>query len=106
MKTEFDFDQVVNRRGSSCAKWDSSDDAGMLPMWVADMDFRTAPAIIEAVQKRAAEGVFGYVRVPDSYYEAVIDWFSRRHGWQIGDPGDIIYIYRASCRRCASWWTR
>lgn len=92
MKTEFDFDQMVNRRGSSCAKWDSSDDAGMLPMWVADMDFRTAPAIIEAVQKRAAEGVFGYVRVPNSYYEAVIDWFSRRHGWQIGDPGDIIYI--------------
>lgn len=92
MNKDFDFDQVVERRGTSCVKWDSSTDSEMLPMWVADMDFHTAPAIIEAVEKRAAEGVFGYVRVPDSYYEAVIGWFARRHGWTIESPEHIIYI--------------
>ena len=52
-------------------------------MWVADMDFKTAPAIIEALRKRIDNGIFGYTRVPDEYYEAVISWFRRRHGWTI-----------------------
>ena len=59
-------------------------------MWVADMDFRTAPAIIDALQKRVAHGIFGYTRVPDAYYDAVTSWFSRRHGWDI-DREWIIY---------------
>ena len=52
-------------------------------MWVADMDFKTAPAIIEALRKRVDNGIFGYTRVPDEYYDAVTSWFSRRHGWSI-----------------------
>ena len=92
MNTPFDFDEIVNRRGTGSVKWDRCDDASMLPMWVADMDFKTAPAIIEAVKRRAAEGVYGYVHVPDSYYEAVINWFEKRHGWSIASPEDITYI--------------
>lgn len=50
-------------------------------MWVADMDFRTAPCVIEALRSRVGHGVFGYEHVPDSYYDALVGWFSRRHGW-------------------------
>lgn len=79
----YNFDEIVQRRGTNSYKWDSADDAEVLPMWVADMDFRTAPAIIEALQQRVAHGIFGYTRVPDAYYEAVINWFGRRHNWKI-----------------------
>ena len=79
----YNFDETVERRGTNCVKWDESNDNEMIPMWVADMDFRVAPAIQEALQKRVAHGVFGYNIVPESYYEAVISWFSRRHQWQI-----------------------
>lgn len=54
-----------------------------IPMWVADMDFETAPAIIESLKKRVEHGVFGYTLVTDSYYEAIISWFRRRHQWAI-----------------------
>lgn len=76
---KFNFDEVINRIGSCSFKWDKAPD-GVLPMWVADMDFRTAPAIIKALQKRLEHGVFGYNIVPDEYYAAVINWFKRRHG--------------------------
>lgn len=79
----YNFDEIVQRRGTNSYKWDSADDADVLPMWVADMDFRTAPAIIEALQQRVAHGIFGYTRVPDAYYKAVINWFGRRHNWKI-----------------------
>ena len=59
-------------------------------MWVADMDFKTAPAIIDALRRRVDNGIFGYTRVPDEYYEAVTSWFSRRHGWSI-DRDMMIY---------------
>ncbi len=78
----FDFDKIINRRGTLSYKWDDTPD-GVLPMWVADMDFRTAPAIIDALHKRIDNGCFGYTLVPDEYYDAVTGWFSRRHGWQI-----------------------
>ena len=77
----FDFDEIVDRRGTDCLKWDGGSADGVLPMWVADMDFRTAPCVIEALRRRVDHGVFGYEHVPDSYYEAVINWFGRRHGW-------------------------
>lgn len=87
---KYDFDTVVPRRGTNSYKWDSMPRADILPMWVADMDFRTAPAVTEAIRKRAEHGIFGYTRVPDSYYEAVTNWFERRHGWKIS-PEWIIY---------------
>lgn len=86
---KYDFDKTIDRRATNSYKWDSVPE-GVLPMWVADMDFRTAPAIIDALQKRVAHGIFGYTRVPDAYYDAVTSWFSRRHGWDI-DREWIIY---------------
>lgn len=86
---KYDFDKTIDRRATNSYKWDSAPE-GVLPMWVADMDFRTAPAVIDALQKRVAHGIFGYTRVPDAYYDAVTSWFSRRHGWDI-DREWIIY---------------
>ena len=86
---KYDFDKTIDRRATNSYKWDRAPE-GVLPMWVADMDFRTAPAIIDALQKRVAHGIFGYTRVPDAYYDAVTSWFSRRHGWDI-DREWIIY---------------
>lgn len=86
---KYDFDKTIDRRATNSYKWDSAPE-DVLPMWVADMDFRTAPAIIDALQKRVAHGIFGYTRVPDAYYDAVTSWFSRRHGWDI-DREWIIY---------------
>lgn len=86
---KYDFDKTIDRRATNSYKWDSATE-GVLPMWVADMDFRTAPAIIDALQKRVAHGIFGYTRVPNAYYDAVTSWFSRRHGWDI-DREWIIY---------------
>lgn len=91
---KYNFDELVERRGTNCVKWDErpqvgerssgmSPSADVIPLWVADMDFKAAPAILEAVKKRAEHGVFGYNIVPESYYEAVISWFHRRHQWEI-----------------------
>lgn len=80
---KYNFDEIIPRRGTNSYKWDSANDADILPMWVADMDFRTAPAVTEALKKRVEHGIFGYVRVPDSYYHTVIHWFGRRHYWKI-----------------------
>lgn len=84
------FDKIIDRRNTNSYKWDLVKEEGVIPMWVADMDFPTAPAIIEALQKRVAHGIFGYTLVPDSYYEAIINWFSRRHQWQI-EQSWILY---------------
>lgn len=86
----FDFHTVINRRGTSSYKWDIVKEEDVIPLWVADMDFKAAPAILEALKKRVEHGVFGYTLVPDSYYEAIINWFARRHNWQI-DRSWIIY---------------
>ena len=77
----YNFDELIPRRGTNSYKWDSAADADVLPMWVADMDFRTAPAITNALRNRVEHGIFGYTRVPQAYYDAVAGWFSRRHGW-------------------------
>lgn len=87
---KYDFDTQISRRGTDSYKWDSAKSEDVLPMWVADMDFRTAPAIVDALERRVKHGIFGYTRVPDSYYKAVTDWFARRHGWTI-DREWIIY---------------
>lgn len=86
----YNFDELIQRRGTNSYKWDSATDDEVLPMWVADMDFRTAPPVVEALKRRVEHGIFGYVRVPDSYYEAVTKWFNRRHNWRV-DKDWIIY---------------
>lgn len=87
---KYDFDRQISRRKTDSYKWDSATGEEVLPMWVADMDFRTAPAIVDALRRRVEHGIFGYTRVPGSYYEAVTRWFARRHGWAM-DSEWIIY---------------
>lgn len=87
---KYNFDEIIERRGTSCVKWDESPSPDIIPMWVADMDFKAAPAILDAIRKRAEHGIFGYTLVEDDYYEAVISWFQRRHGWTIRRE-DILY---------------
>jgi len=87
---KYNFDEIIERRGTNCVKWDESPSPDTIPLWVADMDFRVAPAIQEALQRRVEHGVFGYNIVPESYYQAVISWFQRRHQWTIRRE-DILY---------------
>lgn len=100
------FTEIIPRRGTNCVKWDKVPE-GVLPMWVADMDFETAPCIQEAVRKRAGHGVFGYTAVPPSYYESVCNWFAGRHGWR-PDPSWIIYCpgLVPAMSACVSAFTR
>ena len=76
----YDFDKEIDRRGTESVKWDEF--PGTLPMWVADMDFEAAPCILEALRRRLNHGVFGYELLPESYFEAISQWFDLRHGWK------------------------
>jgi cystathionine beta-lyase len=87
---KYNFDERIVRRGTNCVKWDEKPEEDIIPLWVADMDFRVAPAIQQAIERRAAHGVFGYTHVPEAYYEAIISWFKRRHQWEI-EREDILY---------------
>lgn len=87
---QFDFDEIVVRRGTNSYKWDLPKGEDIISMWVADMDFKTAPCIIDALKRRVEHGIFGYTFVPDSYYDAIINWFKRRHQWHI-EREDILY---------------
>ena len=80
---KYDFDEIVPRRGTNAIKWDMDTDPEVLPMWVADMDFRTAPAVAAALKRRVQHDIFGYATAPKAYYDAITGWFRRRHGWQI-----------------------
>jgi len=86
---KYNFDELIDRRGTSCVKWDETN-ADVIPMWVADMDFKVAPAIQEAIKRRAEHGIFGYTIVEEDYYEAIISWFRRRHQWSI-QREEILY---------------
>lgn len=81
-----DFDRVIERRNTRSLKYDFAAERGMsediLPMWVADMDFKTSSYIEDALAERVREGVFGYSEVKTPYFETVRDWMVRRHGWQ------------------------
>lgn len=83
--------EYVNRRGSDCYKWDSECAQDCLPLWIADMDFKAALPIREAMQRRLEHGVFGYSIVPQANYDAVASWFERRHGWKGIDNTNLLY---------------
>ena len=87
----YNFDEIIPRRHTNSVKWDEAAQDDIIPLWVADMDFRVLPQITEALRQRVDHGVFGYTHVPDSYYESVIRWFKDRHGLQGVKPSDIIY---------------
>ncbi|MCK8824637.1 MalY/PatB family protein [Fuchsiella alkaliacetigena] len=79
----YNFDELIERRNTDSLKWDKIKDEDMLPMWVADMDFKAPPAVVEALIERASHGIYGYAELQDSYYQAVIDWLERRYNWQV-----------------------
>lgn len=76
----YDFDTVINRRGTASNKWDIPEDA--LGMVTADMDFRAAQPILDAMEERVRHGIFGYNNRTDSYFDAIIGWMQRRHQWE------------------------
>lgn len=78
---KYNFDEVIDRRSTNSLKWSVGEDE--LPMWVADMDFKTAPEVAAAMVKRAQHGVFGYGTIPDEWYEAYINWWKTRHSFEI-----------------------
>lgn len=78
---KYDFDTPINRRGTDSLKWDVKENE--LPMWVADMDFQTAPEVREAIADRLAHGVFGYSDLTDEWYQAYQNWWNNRHGLKI-----------------------
>ena len=86
--TNYDFEGVVERSNTNSLKWDLFDDD--LPMWVADMDFKVAPAIEKAILKRANHPVYGYTIVPDELFDAYINWWDRRYGLEMSRE-DMAY---------------
>ena len=86
--TKYDFESLINRKNTNSLKWDLFGDD--LPMWVADMDFKVAPAIQEAILKRANHPVYGYTIVPDELFEAYINWWDRRYDFKMSRD-DMAY---------------
>lgn len=83
----YNFDEIIPRHNTACYKYDKLKELfgseELLPLWVADMDFRTPDFVVDAIRKRAAHEIYGYFFRPTSYEEAIIGWFKRRHGWEI-----------------------
>ena len=78
---KYNFDELTDRRNTNSLKWDVGENE--LPMWVADMDFKTAPEIADSVIARAKSGIYGYQIVPDEWYKAVAGWWTRRHNFEV-----------------------
>ncbi|WP_418185940.1 MalY/PatB family protein [Aliarcobacter vitoriensis] len=79
---KYNFDKICERKNTNCYKWDTTKD-GVIPMWVADMDFEVANKIIENIIKKANHGIFGYTMIPDDYYKAEINWWKKRYNFDI-----------------------
>ena len=92
----FDFDRPIERRDTDSQKWQKYAGRDILPLWVADMDFRCPPAIIEALHRRVEHGVFGYARPVASTVEAVVDGLETRYGWKI-DPSWLVWLPGLVC---------
>ena len=96
---KYDFDQIIDRSQNHSAKYDErvkkfgTDD--VIPLWIADMDFKTAQPIIDALAARAQEGIWGYTARPDSYFAAVRAWQKRRNGWDI-DPALMSFSSKSA----------
>ncbi len=95
MSDDYQFDQIISRKGTHSIKWEfgktflNNDD--ILPMWVADMDFPSPPAVVKAVEERARHGIYGYTGISDEYLNSVVSWMKRRHQWAV-DQEEIIFI--------------
>lgn len=102
---KINFNIVVNRKNTNCLKYDFAVRRGrpenVLPLWVADMDFKVAPEITQAIEKRVAHGIFGYSEVKEEYFEAVAAWMEQKHGWHVEEdwlvktPGVVFALAMA-----------
>jgi cystathionine beta-lyase len=92
----FDFDEVIDRRGTASEKWEKYRGRDVIPMWVADMDFRSPPAVIEALHRRVAHGVFGYTGPPSELVDAAVSMLDRDHGWRV-EPDWIVWLPGLVC---------
>ena len=83
---KYNFDEAVERRGTGCLKYDFAKERGkkedVLPLWVADMDFRTPECVTDALHRRVAHGAYGYAYIPESYYETCFNWLESRYGFR------------------------
>ena len=99
------FNIVVNRKNTNCLKYDFAVRRGrpenVLPLWVADMDFKVAPEITRAIEERVAHGIFGYSEVKEEYFKAVAAWMEQKHGWSVEEewlvktPGVVFALAMA-----------
>ena len=80
---KYDFDTITNRKNKNSVKWDTSQKKDVIPMWIADMDFKTADPVIKALEERVSHGIFGYAAIPDNFYEAEVNWWAKRHNFKI-----------------------
>ena len=104
-----DFDAVIDRRGTKCLKYDFAVQRGrpadVLPLWVADMDFKTSSYIEDALIRQAQHAIYGYTESDDAYFDAVQHWMLTRHGWQVEPawlqktPG-IVFAIAVAVRAC------
>lgn len=99
---KYNFDKVVNRDNTNCSKWNFNKETfgykDVISMWIADMDFETVPEVKEEIIKRAQHGIYGYTATTESYYEEVVNWMKKRHGWNIkkewitNTPGIVMAV--------------
>ncbi len=105
MERNLDFDTIVDRKNTNCLKYDFAKRRGMpedvLPMWVADMDFKTSSYVQDALMKQVEHGIFGYSEVQEEYFEALSGWMKRQHGWEVSEswliktPGIVFALAMA-----------
>ena len=89
----WDFDEVVDRSGTWSIKYGRASE-GQIPMWIADMDFRTAPAVSAALKERLNRDVLGYTSTPEEFYQSIIHWEKEMHQWQV-EKEWVAYCHRA-----------
>jgi cystathionine beta-lyase len=87
----FDFDTVVDRRGTYSLQWDKYQEQDVIPLWLADMDFRSPPAVIAALQRRVEHGVFGYPSVPPELVTVVLSMLQSQYGWEV-KPEWLVWL--------------
>jgi cystathionine beta-lyase len=92
---KYNFDEIIDRSNTESSKLENLKSLfgreDLIPLWVADMDFKSPPAITKALMKRVEHGLFGYTIQSESYFNSIINWLERRHGWSV-EKDDITYI--------------
>jgi cystathionine beta-lyase len=87
----FDFDTVIDRRNTACLKWNKYKGRDILPMWVADMDFKSPPSVLKALHERVEHGIFGYAVTPQALIDITVDMLFKQHGWQV-HPDWLVWL--------------